>query len=296
MKSISPIDNNKSDLWSWPFFLCLQKLYFLTTSLKQYTLRYDLNHLDSIKTVQFQEWFASPLWWVLGVFGGFSEKEERRRRKRRKEKNRLSILRCDKYNLICWHQWVAIEWLFWHVYGNSSFYVDHFFVIYILPLPVWRGRLIKGENILGSKYDIFFVYLWSAIVTWKVLLTREYTRTNVRMIWVQLVANLGTTLRQQVDDGQEESLIANEQVWWSLLWWCCGSFSSHENNLSKTMNNLIFDWPLDQGSSNGKKKKYLGKIKYRVDYDFITSTLTVTVIECKVGSQIKIRKQIQHWI
>ena len=115
------------------------------------------------------------------------------------------------------------------------------------------------------------------------------------MIWVQLVANLGTTLRQQVDDGQEESLIANEQVWqrlwwWSLLWWCCGSFSSHENILSKTMNNLIFDWALDQGSSNGKKKKYLGKIKYRVDYDFITSTLTVTVIECKVGSKIKIQQ------
>ena len=38
-----------------------------------------------------------------------------------------------------------------------------------------------------------------------------------------------------------------------------------------------------QANSNGKKKKYLGKIKYRVDYDFITSTLTVTVIECKVG-------------
>ena len=38
-----------------------------------------------------------------------------------------------------------------------------------------------------------------------------------------------------------------------------------------------------------KKKKYLGKIKYRVDYDFITSTLTVTVIECKVGSKIKIQ-------
>ena len=37
-----------------------------------------------------------------------------------------------------------------------------------------------------------------------------------------------------------------------------------------------------QANSNGKKKKYLGKIKYRVDYDFITSTLTVTVIECKV--------------
>ena len=36
--------------------------------------------------------------------------------------------------------------------------------------------------------------------------------------------------------------------------------------------------------ANGKKKKYLGKIKYRVDYDFITSTLTVTVIECKVGA------------
>ena len=67
-------------------------------------------------------------------------------------------------------------------------------------------------------------------------------------------------------------------------------FSSHGNILSKTMNNLIFDWPLDQGSSNGKKKKYLGKIKYRVDYDFITSTLTVTVIECKVGSKIKIQQ------
>ena len=42
------------------------------------------------------------------------------------------------------------------------------------------------------------------------------------------------------------------------------------------------DVVFQQANSNGKKKKYLGKIKYRVDYDFITSTLTVTVIECKV--------------
>ena len=29
---------------------------------------------------------------------------------------------------------------------------------------------------------------------------------------IEVVANLGTTLRQQVEDGQEESLIANEQL------------------------------------------------------------------------------------
>jgi hypothetical protein len=33
---------------------------------------------------------------------------------------------------------------------------------------------------------------------------------------------------------------------------------------------------------NGKKKKQLGKIKYRVDYDWSSSTLTVTVLECAV--------------
>ena len=46
-----------------------------------------------------------------------------------------------------------------------------------------------------------------------------------------------------------------------------------------------------QANSNGKKKKYLGKIKYRVDYDFITSTLTVTVIECKVGIHYERQKE-----
>ena len=48
--------------------------------------------------------------------------------------------------------------------------------------------------------------------------------------------------------------------------------------------------------ANGKKKKNLGKIKYRVDYDFITSTLTVTVIECKVRPNKNLTKKIKNAI
>jgi len=36
-----------------------------------------------------------------------------------------------------------------------------------------------------------------------------------------------------------------------------------------------------KGKDEKKKKKYLGNIKYKVEYDFVTSTLIVTVVECK---------------
>ena len=60
------------------------------------------------------------------------------------------------------------------------------------------------------------------------------------------MSNLGKGLQQQAEDGQDELLLNTQQ--------------------------------------GGKgKKKQLGAIKYRIEYDFLTSTLTVTVIEGKVG-------------